>query len=268
MPPATEAAFARDVVAVGSIVATIQPQVEQCFNLRVVPACTRTPENQPMANTIGKLIKDVLSRKGKTQSWLAEQAGVSDNAVSKWVRTGQISRENIPKVASILDVYSDELLPESSLARSGNTRGTHNTEAGPDIRGMVPLISWVQAGAWREVIDNFAPGVADEWLPCPVCHSPSTFVLRVRGESMLNPQGRPSFHEGDLIFVDPERLAEHGSLVVVRLDDSKEATFKRLVVEGDKRYLKALNPAWPEPMIKINGNATICGVVIFKGEKL
>lgn len=143
-----------------------------------------------------------------------------------------------------------------------------NTEPGPDIQGRVPLISWVQAGAWSEIIDNLAVGDAEEWISCPVSHSPATFVLRVRGESMLNPYGRPSFHDGDLIFVDPERPAVHGSLVVVRLDDDKEATFKRLVVEGDRRYLKALNPAWPEPMMQINGHATICGVVIFKGERL
>ena len=143
-----------------------------------------------------------------------------------------------------------------------------NTEPGPDIQGRVPLISWVQAGAWSEIIDNLVPGDAEEWISCPVSHSPATFVLRVRGESMLNPYGRPSFHDGDLIFVDPERPAVHGSLVVVRLDDDKEATFKRLVIEGDRRYLKALNPAWPEPMMQINGHATICGVVIFKGERL
>jgi SOS-response transcriptional repressor LexA len=143
-----------------------------------------------------------------------------------------------------------------------------NTEPGPDIQGRVPLISWVQAGAWTEIIDNLAPGDAEEWLPCPVSHGPSTFALRVRGESMYNPRGRPSFQDGDLIFVDPDRPAVHGSLVVVRLDDDKEATFKRLVVEGDKRYLQALNPAWPEPMIQIDGNATICGVVIFKGERI
>lgn len=143
-----------------------------------------------------------------------------------------------------------------------------NTEVGPDVLGRVPMISWVQAGAWSEIIDNFLPGEAEEWLPCPVKHSEKTFVLRVRGPSMHNPHGRPSFQDGDLIFVDPDRDAIQGSLVVVRLDDVNEATFKQLVIEGEKKYLRALNPAWPEQIIQINGNATICGVVIFKGEKL
>lgn len=139
----------------------------------------------------------------------------------------------------------------------------YNVEAGPEVSRMVPVISWVQAGAWHEVIDNFQPGDAEEWLPSPVRCSPQTFVVRVRGESM-----EPRFHDGELIFVDPAGEARNKSFVVVRLDDSKEATFKQLIIEGDKHYLKPLNPHWPEPVIPINGRATICGVVIFKGERL
>lgn len=250
------------------IMTAIQPQVESFINFELVQPEKTTADNQPMENEVGKRIKAALIRLGKTQAWLAEETGVSNNAVSKWVRTGQISRENIPKVARLLDIYPNELLPESTTLHVEEPRSTYNVAAGPEIRGKVPLISWVQAGNWCEVIDNFAPGDAEEWLPCPVSHSENTFVLKVRGESMFNPHGRPSFHDGDLIFVDPQRDAIHGSLVVVRLEDSTEATFKRLIIEGDKKYLKALNPAWPEPMIKINGNATICGVVIFRGEKL
>lgn len=143
-----------------------------------------------------------------------------------------------------------------------------DVEPGPEIKGQVPLISWVQAGSWCETIDIFEPGTAEEWMPCPVNHGTRTFVLRVRGPSMHNPHGRPSFQDGDLIFVDPDREAVNGSPVVVRLDDDNEATFKQLVIEGGKRYLKALNPAWPDQIIQINSNATICGVVIFKGEEV
>ena len=32
------------------------------------------------------------------------------------------------------------------------------------------------------------------------------------------------------------------------------------------QYVKALNPDWPDRIIKINEDATICGVVVFKGE--
>ena len=124
-----------------------------------------------------------------------------------------------------------------------------NVESGPTIKELVPLVSW-------------------EWLPCPVKHSPKTFVLRVRGESMVNPNGRPSFAHGDFIFVDPDRRVEHGSMVVAYLGHAKEVTFRRLVIEDGQKYLQAINPGWTEPMISVTDAVTICGVVVFKGEEL
>lgn len=136
-----------------------------------------------------------------------------------------------------------------------------NADAGPDIRSVRPLLSWVQAGEWSEISEGFVPPYGTELLPCPVICSPESFVLRVRGSSM-----EPKFHEGDLIFVDPDVAATHGKYVVVRLDDSNEATFKQLIVEGKRQYLKALNPDWPNRIIELDTSATIVGVVVFKGE--
>jgi len=136
-----------------------------------------------------------------------------------------------------------------------------NADAGPDIRSVRPLLSWVQAGEWSEISEGFVPPYGTELLPCPVICSPESFVLRVRGSSM-----EPKFHEGDLIFVDPDVAATHGKYVVVRLDDSNEATFKQLIVEGKRQYLKALNPDWPNRIIELDTSATIVGVVVFKSE--
>ncbi|AWY99580.1 putative HTH-type transcriptional regulator [Rhodobiaceae bacterium] len=137
-----------------------------------------------------------------------------------------------------------------------------NTEP-VDVRrpGRVPLLSWVQAGEWTSVESAFEAHQSDEWVLCPVPHSEKTFVLRVRGASM-----EPEYHDGDWIFIDPEGASENGSHVVVMLDTGKEATFKKLVVEGDEKFLEALNPDWPDRVIRINGNASILGVVVFSGK--
>ena len=76
----------------------------------------------------------------------------------------------------------------------------------------------------------------------------------------------PRFHNGDLVFVDPDVTADSGNYVIVQLEDSDEATFRQLIVEGGRTYLKALNPDWPDRIIEIDENARICGVVVFKGE--
>lgn len=152
------------------------------------------------------------------------------------------------------------VITESAVKRE-NTMGFSNIEPGPDVKGVLPLISWVQAGNWEAIVDNFAPGDAEEWRPSIIASHGHGFFLRVRGESMYNPDGEPSFRHNDIIQVEPARWADNGSLVIVRLDDEKEATFKQLIIEGEKKYLKALNPSWPERIMQVNGNATICGVV-------
>lgn len=194
-----------------------------------------------------------------TQMAIAKRAGIGQTTVGRILR-GEVdpSAENMRKIADAFGTTVEYLLTGSFtvIRKFADT----NVEPGPALRGHVPLISWVQAGNWGEVMDNFAPGDAEDWLPCPRKFGPHAFALRVRGVSM-----EPRYQDGDIIFVDPDAQPEHGKNVVARLDDEHEATFKQLVIEGDKKFLKPLNPDWPGPkLIQVNGNATICGVVIGK----
>lgn len=63
-----------------------------------------------MKSSLGKVILGKLRVMEKTQSWLAEEAQVSINAVSKWIRTGKISRNNLVVVAGILGLSTDEMV--------------------------------------------------------------------------------------------------------------------------------------------------------------
>lgn len=223
---------------------------------------------------------------------LAKAAGVTSSAVSGWLSNENttLKAQSVFGLAKFLRISPEWLQSgrggmdspsgdHNSASADGSNKtqssgmitdssqilertiGNKNTEPGPDIRGKHPLISWVQAGAWESIVDNFAPGDAEDWLDSPVNVSTLSFYLRVRGESMFDPADHRSFREGELVLVDPNAQAEHKSFVVVRLDDEAEATFKQLILEGGKKYLKALNPNWPNRIFEVNGNATICGVV-------
>lgn len=171
---------------------------------------------------------------------------------------GERVARSIEEKLSIPTGYLDKNLSHSVNKAGYTTRLEPNTAEGPVMRTRVPLISWVQAGHWCEAIDPFAPGDAEDWLFCPANHSSSTFALRVRGVSM-----EPKYRDGAIIYVDPERSADHLSNVIVRMEDEAEVTFKQLVIEGEKRFLRPLNPDWPGPkLISIDSDAVICGVVI------
>jgi SOS-response transcriptional repressor LexA len=139
-------------------------------------------------------------------------------------------------------------------ARAGGAPAPGELAPAPPFTSRLPVISWVTAGHWREAVDSFQPGDADAWVETTKRVGRSAFALRVRGDSM-----EPRCPDGAVIVVDPEREAVNGSLVVVRLDEDREATFKRLVIEGGRRFLAPLNPRYP--VLEITGPATICGVV-------
>lgn len=117
----------------------------------------------------------------------------------------------------------------------------------------VPLISWVQAGDYQQVIDNLEPGDTEEWISTTVPIRKHTYALRVVGDSM-----EPRFPEGSIIIVEPTLRAEPGHFVIVRNGDH-EATFKQLIRDGGDWFLKPLNPRYPvKPMPR---GAVVCGVV-------
>lgn len=128
-----------------------------------------------------------------------------------------------------------------------------NTDAGPAVRGAVPLISSVQAGMYREFFDNFHPGDGGhEMIPTAVPVRRHTFALRVSGDSM-----EPEFHEGMVLIIEPELDPQHGDFVVAKNGDN-ETTFKQLIKDGADWYLKPVNPRYP---IKPLGSSSIVGVL-------
>jgi len=205
-------------------------------------------------------LKTVLEQdfRGK-QVLLANAIGVSANNISRYFSGNLKHRRNI----------SDETARaiETSTGRPFGWMDTHHGEdmdnAAKLLRNpqLVPLISWVTAGAWCESPDNYAPGDAEEWLPCPSRHSARTYALRVVGDSMTsqNPSER-SYPNGTIIFVDPEKAVEIGSRVIVRLPNSSDVTFKTYTMDAGVPYLMPINSRYPT--IKMPEDAHICGVVI------
>ncbi len=192
-------------------------------------------------------------RAGLTQAELARRVGISQPAIQKSEQsvTSTSASRHVATMAHHLGVSARWLgSGEGAIEPS-------NVSPGPDLRPPVPLVSWVQAGDWTEYTDPYPPGMAEEWISPSTKVSACSFALKVRGDSM-----EPKFTEGDTLIVDPEVEARNGDFVIVRLDDAQEATFKQLIIDGPQKFLKPLNARYP--VVPINGNATIVGVVVEK----
>jgi len=118
----------------------------------------------------------------------------------------------------------------------------------------LPVIGSIAAGAWCEPHGTFDPRDAEEWIDAPGSVGPRAFILRVEGMSM-----EPKFVEGDKIVIDPSLEALPGHFVAAKRASDHAATLKQLKQEGNEQYLYALNPDWPERIIRMTEEWSICG---------
>lgn len=195
----------------------------------------------------------------------ARDVGVSQPTLHRLLTSTQArpSASTLQKLANFFNVTVDALI-SSDLTQGFAAPVAKNIRPGPDITGLVPLLTSVQAGKWCDVDRAYQREDAEEWFPCPVKHGPRTFCLVVEGESMKNTGSKPSYEPGDIIFVDPDKEVKPGDRVVASTDGQAAATFKQYLEEDGRKMLKALNPEWKPRYSTLTDGTIICGVVIGK----
>lgn len=188
--------------------------------------------------SLAQRIKQAREQTHLSQRELAKRSGISQQLISKLENGLVESTSEIFKLAAALSVDPRWLATGEEIPEA------HSTMA------YVPLVSWVAAGGWRDI----AQASEQTLVPVSCRVSKNAFALRVQGDSM-----EPKFPDGCIIVIEPAGEARTGSYIVLRLDDSDQATFKQLIIDGGVHYLKPLNPRYP--VIEIKESATICGVV-------
>ena len=115
----------------------------------------------------------------------------------------------------------------------------------------VPVVGRVAAGEPILAVEN-----VENYFPIPAEFMPNsqTFMLNVKGESMVN----AGILDGDQILVQQQSTAENGEIVVALIDDS--ATVKTFYKEEGYYRLQPENDAM-EPII-VQGELQILGKVI------
>ena len=100
---------------------------------------------------------------------------------------------------------------------------------------QVPIIGTVAAGEpilAQEHIEDYFP------IPAEILPNTDTFMLKVKGESMIN----AGILDGDHVIVQQQSSADNGDMVVALVDDS--ATVKTFYKEEDHYRLQPQNDAF------------------------
>ena len=115
---------------------------------------------------------------------------------------------------------------------------------------QLPVVGSVAAGVPTLAAENIETTMS---LPTEVVRDDATFVLRVKGESMIG----VGIFDGDYVVVRQQPTAANGDIVVAQIDD--EATVKRYFREADRIRLQPENPTM-DPIY--SRDVTVLGKVV------
>lgn len=211
-------------------------------------------------STLAERIKSARIHAKLTQKALALKAGVEQPVISQLETGKNLQSAHLPKIAhacGVSAIWLSENIGQmiNSVAIESNVGESRQ----PVESYRYPVISWVAAGAWAEAVEPYPAGFSDRYEFSEYDSKGAAFWLEVKGDSMTSPVGQ-SITEGTLILVDTEAEATPGKLVIAKLPESNEATFKKLVNDGGKLFLKPLNPSYPIEVF--DEHCRIVGVVV------
>lgn len=188
---------------------------------------------------------------GVTQ--LAERLGKSQSQISHLIGTNPVKNIGDRFAAEVekaftkphgwLDHEHHDLQEESAIYQ---TRKDYS---------QIPLLTWQEVASWNDT------AAAKKYSQYIISHLPvgsRSFAVRVDGDSMEAPSGI-SFPNRSIIVIDPDERSSNGTYVLAKQNNSSQLVFKQLIIDGNRRYLKPLNPRYP--ITEITPQAIIAGVV-------
>jgi repressor LexA len=116
----------------------------------------------------------------------------------------------------------------------------------------LPMLGFVAAGVPIEAV----PGSETIAVPESMAGKRDSYVLRVRGDSMIDEQIR----DGDFVIVEDRKSADNGEMVIA-LVGGQDVTLKKFYRDNGKIRLQPANPAM-QPMLFDPDNVQVQGVVI------
>ena len=180
---------------------------------------------------LGTRIKELRKQKKISQQVLANEMGITQQAVGKW-ETGRSAPdpETVRRLAEYFHTTTDDLLGLERAPRPV----AHSMPAQRQVQEYsIPIIGTVRAG-WGALA--FEEDYGSEYAN--VRNPENYFYLIVKGSSMA-----PRIQDGDLALVHRQSTLESGDLGVVVYGEG-DGTLKKFIRRGNTIVLQPFNPAY------------------------
>ena len=208
--------------------------------------------------TIADRVKEKRIELGLTQAQLASLVGISQQSLQK-IEDGKT--QNPRKIVALSKALECDIewLESGEYTELKESIPRYKSEKVKPLQANQiqarPVITHDQAANWPTFnVDT----EQTKWMYTEYSESDKSFWLKVVGDHMTSPSGS-SVPEGYFIFVEPSLTPQNGDLIVAKMLQSNEITFKKFVLDAGRVYLKPLNPLYHA--IEATKDIQVIGVV-------
>lgn len=197
--------------------------------------------------TLANRIREAMGE--RTQADIARATKKTEGAVTQWL--DGTTKSLRAETAALLEAATGYRAGWLATGRGPKLASESNVAAAPLGARRIPLLDYVQAGAWTEAMGYSIGAVEPEALLTDLELSEQAFALEIKGNSM-----QPDFSPGDRVIIDPAIQPSPGDFVVAK-NGEHEATFKRFRktanLAGEQVIeLVPLNPDYPSLRSDVN----------------
>ena len=172
---------------------------------------------------LAKKLKELLKKKGKTQSQMSREMGIAVTTISGWMLGEKYpSLKNQQRLAEYFDVPRQALLSNNVPSLTPRTK-------------RVPILGSIACGEpmfCEENIEGYMYDYSDKLT------NDNFFYLRANGDSMM-----PTIPNNALVLIRQQKTVENGEIAAVVIGEERELTLKRFKKEDNTIVLLPDNPS-------------------------
>ncbi len=188
-------------------------------------------------SAFGERILMLLRQQKRSKSWLAEQIGISKQALN-YLLNHSAKPKFLNEMAAVLEVSPEWL-------KTG--KGSFVSLATDSPVRKIPLFAMNAVGK-KDEISGVESVIADSAYPC------SCFSVKLENTSM-----EPTFNQGSILIFDPNKKPCSGDFIIFSVDATSQIFFRQYFSDGDDIYLKSADAMYKNFK---NEKITIYGVLI------
>lgn len=202
-------------------------------------------------NKIGEIISNLMDACGIDATELAEQTNLPCSTISRLRSNATESSPNLSSlfpIANFFCISISQLIGEEPIPY---IQGKYNPAR--IKRQSLPVLH-------GETILEYLQHKNRSTLPLIHVDTPvstESFAYFLQGNAM-----EPQFPDGTLLIIDPNIEIENLDHILVIPTNKKLPLFRQILIEGEERYLRTLNPTFNEFIKLTSKSHTILGVMI------